>query len=195
MAKSVCLVALSIFLFSLVACGRPVKDQASGVPGSSSPEPPSPQKNFPGLKTAAESSANAMVLKDYNTVADFTYSKLVKLMGGREETVSTFEQEMKQLESEGMTLVSISVGEPEEVKSVGNQLLSIVPTTLKMRFRDSTIVGQSFLIAVSEDGGNKWTFVDGSIAEDKRTLRKLFPYAANKLQLPPKKQPVIHPNE
>ena len=193
MAKNICHVALIVLLLCHAACGQRATPHMSGSPNSPAPVPSTLLKT--DLKALAEATAEALLRKDFNTVADFTYHKVVKLMGGRDETVSAIGQEMTKAERKGITLVSVTVGEPKEVKKFGKQLFSIVPTTLNMKVRDGTMVAQSFMIAVSEDGGKNWTFVDGAIAVDKTTLRELFPYAANKLQLPPKKQPVIYPND
>lgn len=116
-------------------------------------------------------------------------------MGGRGNMISATAQEMRTLERKGFTVKSVSVLEPNKVEIIGKQIFSIVPMTMIMTVPSGTMLLESFLIAVSEDGGKTWTFVDGTAAGDKRMLRQIFPLAADKLHLPPRKQPVIYPND
>jgi len=143
------------------------------------------------IKAAAETCAKALVSRDYGTVADLTYGRLIELMGGREETITHLEDQLKELDDKGMTIVSITVGDPETVKSINNQQFSIVPTTAKLKYKDSNMVAESFMIAVSDDGGKRWKFVDGAISDDQELMKELFANVADKLQLPPKKDPVF----
>jgi hypothetical protein len=191
MTKDIFVGVLAILLVcSQLACLRRAENQVSQAPSLSST---STKKDLSAIKAVAEASAIALAEKDYRRVAGFTYGKLVTLLGGRDKTVELIEKEMKQLETAGMTVVSVTVGEPQEIKKIGNELLSIVPTKIKMKYRTTMLEAESFLIAVSEDNGASWKLVDGAIAQDKAVLRKLFPYAATKLDLPPKKDPVFLP--
>ena len=196
MTKLISITALAVLLFSQTTCAQSPTNRRTSAASNPSASPSStPQSNYPNLKIQAEETANAFVHKDFKTIVDLTYPRVVEFMGGREKMVSAIEQGVKQAEGEGITFVSVDVGEPEKVISVGRQLFSIVPTTLKMKVPGGTLIGESFMIGVSENGGSKWTFVDGAGGIDKGKLRTLFPSAADKLQLPERKQPVFHPDK
>jgi hypothetical protein len=195
LTRSIFLAALAILLLSQAtrAQSRTTR-RASGAPSAPASNSTTPGTNYPNLKAQAEETANAFARKDFNTIVDTTYPKVVEFMGGREKMIPVIEQGVKQAEREGITFVSITVDEPKGIVNVGKRLFGIVPTRLRMRVPEGTLVGESFMIGVSEDGGKKWTFIDGAGA-DKHRLRALFPSAADKLQLPEKKQPVMYPGK
>jgi hypothetical protein len=190
MTHNLFVAVLALLICSQLGCFRQVLNKVSETKASS--PTPSPAKHATTIKAVAEASAKALAEKDFLTVADFTYGRLVTLVGGRDETVAMIEKEMKQLEKAGMTVLSVTVGEPQEVKKISNELFSIVPTKIKMRYQTTMLEAESFLIAVSEDNGKTWKLVDGAIAQDKPLLRELFPDATDELQLPPKKDPVFY---
>jgi hypothetical protein len=193
MTKSTYIVVITVLLFSS-AChhGQRAKQQA---PDKATPSSAALDPSYSAIKAKAEATVDALTRKDYDLVTDYTYPGVIELMGGREETISVFEDELGKIERKGYTIASVQVGEPTKIEIIGKQSFSIVPTTLTLRFPRGTATGESFLIAVSEDGSKTWTFVDGSIAADKETLRQIFPLAASKLRLPPQKRPVVHLNE
>jgi hypothetical protein len=185
-SKSICLLILLIFQLTLHGCAK-----GPGGVANSSQTSSATGKVQSDIKSAAEASANAFVHKDFATVADYTYDPLVQQMGGKAVTISTVEGQLKDLEKKGMTIVSITVADPEPVNNIDNLQFSIVPTTVKMRYKDATVVSESFMIGVSDDGGQHWRFVDGAIAQDQELMKDLFGDAADKLRLPRIKEPVI----
>jgi hypothetical protein len=180
----------------LVLCnginGQSAKRQ---VPDTTSPGSSVFDASYPEIKAKAKATADALVRADFNTVADHTYPKVIRLMGGRANMISTTAQEMRKMESSGFTIKSVSVVEPNKVQIIGTQIFSIVPMAMTMRVPGGTMLVESFLIAISEDGSKTWKFVDGTIAGNRPMLRRIFPVAADKLRLPPKKQPVVYRNE
>lgn len=143
------------------------------------------------IKTAAEACTGAFARKDFSTVADYTYEPLVKIMGGKESAIASLEIQIKDLEDKGMKIVSISVADPEPVTAIENLQFSIVPTKIRLKLEDTTMQGDGFMIAVSNDGGKVWKFVDGAGATDKELMKELFGEAATKLRLPAPKEPVV----
>jgi hypothetical protein len=193
MSKNPYILAITILLLSSgVICGQYTKRQAPDTPSLSST---TFDPSYAEIKAKAKATSDALVRRDYNTVADYTYPKVIRLMGGRANMITITAQEMGKMQSNGFTIKSVSVVEPNKVQIIGNQIFSIVPMTMTMKVPDGTMVVESFLIAISEDGSRTWTFVDGTIAGNRSLLLRIFPIAADKLRLPPKKQPVVYPNE
>lgn len=184
-----------IFAITLLLCSAVISGQQEKHPQSPAPNSSTLHESYPTIKTNAKATADALMRRDFKTVADHTYPKVIKLMGGRENMISATAQEMRKLERKGFTVKSVRVGEPNKVETIGKQIFSIVPMTMTMTVPGGTMLVESFLIAISEDGSKTWTFVDGTIAVDRRMLRQIFPLSADKLRLPPKKQPVIYSND
>lgn len=182
-AKARLFISLAVLLTPQVACGQ---TQANRGGAKSSPTPASSaaatrQKDYPNLKAQAGQWAEAYVREDYEKVAALTLPKQVELMGGAEGMARILRRGLK---GGGAKMLSIRVGEPGEVIPLGRQLFAIVPTTLKMREPRGVVVGDGFLIGVSDDGGESWTFVDGSGGRNEEKVKTLLPAAAGKLKLP-----------
>jgi hypothetical protein len=179
--------------FSQIACGYPQPNQIISITSTQSASPTSPpHKDYPNLKIQAEELAKAFDRQDYESVASLTYPKLVELMGGREGMAAILRRSMKQAEeTENVKLISTMVGEPGGIIRVERQLFAIVPTTLRMKVPEGVLVGKAFMIGVSEDNGENWTFVDGSGGRNEEKMKTLLPAAVGKLKLPELKPPVL----
>jgi len=165
-----------------VACGVPQASQNGPATPAASPTPELLRReNYPSLKRHAERWAAAYEREDYSALASLTYPRQVELMGGPEGMAKILSRALK---AEGTEVLSTVAGEPEEVTRVGPQLFAIVPTTLRMKSPRGTLMGDGFLIGVSDDGGATWTFVDGSGGRNEAKIKTLLPAAAGKLRLP-----------
>jgi hypothetical protein len=64
---------------------------------------------------------------------------------------------------------------------------------MRIKVREGMLVGESFMIGISADGGKNWTFIDsGGRSMNKDQLRTLVGPAADKLQIPKAKRPVLY---
>ena len=144
------------------------------------------------LKQQAQELTDAMVNGNYARAVDLTYPKLVRLIGGRTQLIAVLEKEMAEMNSDQFRLSSITVGEPHGVIQVSRQHYAIVPTTMRFKVREGTLVGEAFMIGISADGGKNWTFLDSAKASNKDQLRTLIGPAADKLQMPEQKRPVLY---
>lgn len=186
------LIFLVLALTLQLACGQTQVNSNASKPTSANASRPSAQaKDYPKLKLQANELVEASNRKDFNTVVSLTYPKLVEMVGGREKILDSINQGMKEAEAQNVKILSFTLGEPGEVISVERQLLAIIPSTMKLKVPEGTLTGQSFLIGVSEDGGENWTFVDASGGMDREKLKALFPAAADKLKIPETKPPVL----
>jgi hypothetical protein len=146
------------------------------------------------IKAQAQELADSMMRDDFEKVIDLTYPKLVGLLGGREAAVAAMKQESSEMLSDNMQLVSHKIGEPRDFVQVEGERYAIVPSTMQIRVPEGMLVGEAFMIAVSVDGGQNWTFVDsGGGNANPKLLKDLFPAAADKLRMPETKPPVLHP--
>jgi hypothetical protein len=185
------LILFGALFFPQIACGHPQTPQSASTHPAASPVLP-PYKSYPNLKIQAEELAKAFDRQDYDKVASLTYPKLVELMGGREGMAAIMSRSMKRSEeTDNAKLLSTTVGEPDSVTRIGQQLYAIVPTTLRIKVPEGVLVGKSFLIGISKDNGENWTFIDGSGGRNQEKLKVLLPEAADKLKLPESNPPVL----
>lgn len=167
--------------------------QATATPAASS-APASPADagrqqvpagvNEKKLKAQAEELTRAFERKDYKAVVALTHAKVAEFAGGREAMTAFLEKTMKEMEGEGMKIESFAVGEPRDFVSVERRVFAILPTTMRATFGGKAVTSEGHWVAVSEDGGENWTFVNLERGAERERVRTLFPEAADKLRLP-----------
>ncbi len=135
------------------------------------------------LKAQAGECTRAFVESDFERLADYTLPKVVELIGGRAKMVEVVRKDMAEMKTEGFETLSYETSDPTQVLRVGGQTYAVVPAKLRMRTPEGVFVSESFMIAVSADGGSSWKFVGGSSANP-ATLKILLPAAAARLKLP-----------
>ncbi|HEX8559268.1 MAG TPA: hypothetical protein VF668_14275 [Pyrinomonadaceae bacterium] len=140
------------------------------------------------LRAQAEECNRAFVEGDFGRLADYTYPKLVTLLGGREKMVDYLRKSVAEMKADGFEPLSYAPSEPTQVLRAGRETYAVVPATLRMRAPDGVLVSESFMIAVSADGGKTWKFLSGGSATPAQ-LRALLPRVAGRLR-PPAPAPV-----
>jgi len=183
----------SLLAATVCGCVPGSQPQSNEQPQASAPAPAPKPVDHEIIKHQAQELSDAMIKGDYNKAADLTYPKLVELMGGRAKFISETEKVFKQMEAQQMRIVSNAIGEPRDMMEIKDEIYAIVPTEMRMKVPEGILASDVFMIAVSKDGGQNWTFVDTAAArEDSSALKMLFPDAASQLRIPELKRPVLH---
>jgi hypothetical protein len=143
------------------------------------------------LKAQAEEVAKAFLSGNFDKLADLTYPDLVRRLGGKTQMMAHLEHDVQEMKAEGFEFMSDKIGEPTQIiRSDAGRTLAVLPTTLRIKIREGVLVGNGYLIGVSDDGSD-WRFIDGS-SIDKPKLRVLFGTdIVDKLNLPELQQPVL----
>ncbi len=166
-----------------IACNRAPQTQTQV------PTPSATAESYPRLAIQAKELIDALLRKDLDRFLDLTHPKVVELGGGREKMLATMKKELEQTEAEGVTVLSSAIGTPTQIIQDAGSIYAVIPNTLKVKAQAGTFQTESTLIGVSTDNGANWTFVDAS-GKDDGELKKILPGVADKLTVPPAKQPV-----
>ena len=151
-----------LFLFALPAwAGKPVNE----------------------IRAAAEKEADALVHGDYDTVAIFTYPRIVELSGGRPGLVKLLSSGFADMKTKGISLASTVIGEPGPLVRSGAKLYSVVPAIVVIKAPGTKITQPSYLLAISSDSGATWTFIDGA-GINPATISQVIPDLPSDLKLP-----------
>ena len=180
------LITVLVLHVAFVAFAKP--PQSSTNPSSAQTKP---ANEYPNAKIQANELNEAVLAGKYEKAADLTHPSLVELMGGREKYIERISEAMKDIQSDKFSVLSNVVGDPQQTIVQGKNVFAVLPTTMKIKVPEGVLVGQSFMIGASKDGGKNWTFVDGGSGNPQQ-LASLFPTVADKLKLPEKKRPVLH---
>jgi len=183
--RSVLLLAGLMFISLTIGCSRRAGPIEYGV------QPPSEwAKKYPSLAIRARELNEAFGSKDYARFVDLIHPKVIEMAGGRERLIAEMTKELKQMEAEGVVVLSSTCGGPTQFFRDGSEsLYAVLPTTLKIKAQTGIFQSESSMIAVSSDDGANWKFIDAS-GKDQGELEKLIPGVADKLNLPPDKPPV-----
>jgi hypothetical protein len=141
------------------------------------------------VKQKAQEVGQAVVKEDHAKLVDLTYPKLVELMGGREKMIAILESGSKAMKEKGFALRSVTVAEPGEFLTEGENTFVVVPTTLEIKAPGGKILGKSYLLGISSDQGKTWKFIDGNGLANKEKRAKVLPTLPAKLKLPEQQQP------
>jgi hypothetical protein len=148
-------------------------------------------------KLAAENSA-ALSSGNYTRLVELTYPKVVEMIGGRDKMIETLRRGSEDMKAHGSAILGAEVSEPKEVVTSGEKQFAIVPMVLRVQVPDGTLRSKGFLIAVSEDRGKTWTFIDGAgiikePGKEREKLAQVLPDFPAQLSLPAREQPVLEP--
>ena len=142
------------------------------------------------VKRQANVVAKALLNSDFKTVVDHTYPKAVELGGGKAKLVQMMSAGINQMKAQGFAFEKITIGEPGKFYKAGTQIHCLVPEKLIMKTSKGRMAAGSSLLAVSDDKGKSWSFLDlnkGTIS----SIKTLFPNFNNNLVIPQPAAPTM----
>lgn len=163
-----------IFILSLLGC------MSVGVATASE------TKSVAEIKKHAKSCAEAQMRLDFDKFIPYMPTKLLGFMGGREGLTKTITEGTEEMKRRGITIDSVTIGTPEEPKTHGITQVALVPQKLVITTPQGRLVTDSHLLAISENGGESWVFVDTASINDEK-LGILYPDLKGKVEIPPMK--------
>ena len=111
---------------------------------------------------------------DYENFVNYTYPKLIEMMGGKSNMVKATEQGMEKMKTNGFLFIDISFKNPSKFLKKDYELQCSFTQVIVMRTPNGKIESEYTLIGISNDNGQNWTFIDTS-GKDKETMLKYFP--------------------
>ena len=182
------LIVLILFLSVPVAYTRTQALQDGSKPATTH------APDYPNLKKHAQASADAFLARDYQKFLTFIYPRLVELVGGPDAMIDMVKGGMREIEAKGLKTLSYTIGEPGPPTQIAKGLFAIVPTKMRMQTPLGVMADESFMIGISRDGGENWTFLSGEGTTNEAQLRMILPEVVGKLKFPEKKTPYVEAN-
>lgn len=128
--------------------------------------------------------------EDYQSFANYTYPKILEMMGGKANMVNATKQAMEQMKSQGFEVIELSFKDASKsLKHEGELQYSIIQT-LTMETPNGKVASEYSLIAISGDDGQNWTFMDTS-NKPKATMLKYFPNLHPDIDIQPTTQMMV----
>ena len=127
---------------------------------------------------------------DYENYANYTYPKLVEMIGGKANIVNATRQSMESMKDDGFSITSLTFEGASDFLTKGNELQCSFTQVIVMKTPQGTVEAKYTLIGISNDNGQNWTFLDTS-GKTKETMLKYFPNLHNNIVIKPKEQRFI----
>lgn len=114
-------------------------------------------------------------------------------MGGKEKMVEQISKEFKKMNADGFDFLNLTLGNPSEIITLNKELQCTLPQNIEMKVPGGSLVSQSTLIAISNNDGKNWYFIDTS-GKDIKTMKSFFPNLSEKLVIPIQDKPTFYEN-
>jgi len=146
------------------------------------------------IKTQAMDMARALLKKDYVTFTRYMHPAILKKAGGQEKLIEKMDTINARSKEFGAEIKKVVIGNPGPLISYKKELQCVLPQTTEMQTVFGKLELETTLIAISNDGGKNWTFIDTSIYNIK-DVKTSLPDLSPDLVIPPGKQPKFTPNQ
>jgi hypothetical protein len=134
------------------------------------------------LKAQANTMATAIKKQDFKTVIKMTNPKVVAAAGGEAKMLEQLSKGMGMMKAKGMniSISNVVVGEPSLFIKVKRQLQCTVPDKIEIKMMGGTMSTNSTLVAISDDDGKTWNFID-AMGKNIAALKQTLPDLSDKL--------------
>jgi len=184
--------SLLLLLFT-IACTKKESQPNQAAVATQSPvpaqSPAATVESYPTLLAQAQEVNDALRRRDFARMVDLTYAKVIEAAGGRDKMIAALAKGMKEMEAEGVSVLSSTAEAPTQIVHASDWIYAVVPTTLKVKAKEGIFQTESSMIGISSDKGANWTFIDAG-GKDHTQLLSLLPVQSDKLNLPAEKEPV-----
>lgn len=128
--------------------------------------------------------------EDYENFADYTYPKIIEMMGGKSNMVDATTQGMNKMKNDGFIVTDLDFKDASDFLEKDGELQCSITQLLIMKTPHGMIESEYTLIGISNDNGQNWKFIDTS-GKDKETMLKYFPNLHNEIVIKQKKQKLV----
>jgi hypothetical protein len=139
------------------------------------------------IVSQARNMADLLLAKNFTAYSDYIYPGIVMMAGGKETLIEGTKNAMEGMVANGVSIAKISFGVPEKILVVGNEWQTTIPQVVEMKHEDKTIIAEYSLIAISNNNGQHWYFID-TRGKRLEILRKSLPNLSADLVLPAQKE-------
>jgi len=131
-----------------------------------------------------------LLSENYENFSDYTYPKVIEMMGGKSSMIQATRQSMDQMKKEGFVFKEIKFKDPLSFLKKDGELQCSLTQQITMQVPNGKVQAEYTLLAISQDNGTNWTFIDTS-GKSKETMLKYFPNLHKDIIVKPKTQKMI----
>lgn len=148
------------------------------------------QTDNENLNTQLNKMRDYFLAEDYDSFINYTYPKIIEMAGGKSNMTNAVEVSIAKMKEQGFSIVGIVYGSPSKLLKQENELQYTLRQKLTMQTPQEKVEAEYTLIAISDDKGENWTFIDTS-GKSKEKMLKMFPNLSPNIEIKPKTQRII----
>jgi uncharacterized membrane protein YvbJ len=146
------------------------------------------------IKAQALEMARAIAKKDFEKVATFMHPSLSSEAKNKMQAPGMMDSLNKAMAQFKPEVKSIIIGNPGEIVTYKKVMQALLPQEMEIKTTLLSVAFETTLVAISEDGGKKWYFVDANMYKEE-SIKKKLPELSPKIVLPAMKKPKFIPNK
>lgn len=135
------------------------------------------------IKMSAIEMSRALIGKKSNVFLQFMHPSMVKLAGGKAQLSVITDSALTVFEQFGGKITKINYGNPSEVVEYKKIMQAVLPQSTFLTSPLGDVELSSSLIAISNDKGESWTFIDTSLFGIEK-IKSVMPDISPKLVIP-----------
>lgn len=135
------------------------------------------------ILTQADAMGKAFIAKDYSSFVKYSHPTVVQMMGGKAKMVEDTKKSFEEFEAEGVVFLNVTFGPPSKIVLAEGEMQCTFTEMIEMRIPGGKLTAFTNVIAVSNDNGATWYFIDCS-ENNAQAMRKLIPSLSPDLVLP-----------
>jgi hypothetical protein len=144
------------------------------------------------IKTQAMEMARSLIKKDYPAFIKYMHPQVIELAGGNDKLIARMDTMNSVAAQYGAEIKRVVIGNPGAIVKHNNELQVTIPQITEMKTGFGNLVLESTLIAISNNKGKDWYFIDTSVY-NVDNVRKALPNLSPSLVIPPAKPPKFTP--
>lgn len=118
---------------------------------------------------------DALVNGNYDTFVSYNHPVMVASFGDKEKMKELITNTMIDLKSRGNEIISVKFNNVDKVVRKGSNYQALVSQEVKFKAVGQPRVEVQKMVAVSNDGGDSWKFINVSNGKSDEEIRKIFP--------------------
>lgn len=146
------------------------------------------------IKIQAIEMGRALINNDLSAFQKFLHPDVIKQAGGAEKMKMMSDSAIAIFKQFGGSIKRISYGNPSAIVNFKKEMQATLPQTTYITTSFADIELESTLIAISQDKGKHWYFIDSQLYTTE-SMKQKMPSISQDLVIPPPAKPRIIPKE
>ena len=126
------------------------------------------------LNTQIKEMKEYLLQGDYENYTNYVYPKIIEMMGSKKNMVVATENGINNMKAGGLSILDLKYKNPSKFFEKENELQCSLTQVTVMQTPNGKIEKENAFIAISDDDGQNWTFINTD-NKDKETVLETFP--------------------